>query len=205
MIPGVTAIHLALCDSAEHVRAVDGIVSELEAERGLAPGEIRLIAMIETADALAQAVDIAKASPRLTGLTLGVEDYATSMGVSATPELLRPAVFQLNQAARAADIASYAVPVSMADYQDISTLETQARYARLLGTSGGYAVHPRQVDALNAVFAATATEIAWARDVTDAAAKAKQTGQAVFKVQGQMIDAPLIRRAEQILAGLRNA
>ena len=205
VIPGVTAIHLALCDSAEHVRAVDGIVSELEAERGLAPGEIRLIAMIETADALAQAVDIAKASPRLTGLTLGVEDYATSMGVSATPELLRPAVFQLNQAARAADIASYAVPVSMADYQDISTLETQARYARLLGTSGGYAVHPRQVDALNAVFAATATEIAWARDVTDAAAKAKQTGQAVFKVQGQMIDAPLIRRAEQILAGLRNA
>ncbi len=48
--------------------------------------------------------EIAKASPRLLGLRPGVEDYATSMGVAATSGLLRPAVYQLIQAARAAGL-----------------------------------------------------------------------------------------------------
>lgn len=200
VIPGVSAIHLALCENAEHVRAVDGIVTELETKRGLSLGQIKLIAMIETADALSQAAYIAKASPRLTGMTLGVEDYATSIGVAATPDLLRPATFQLNQAARAAGVFSYAVPVSMSSYQDTEDLGIQARYARSLGTTGGYAVHPRQVEVLNAVFSATEAEIAWAREVVAAASEAKQQGNAVFKVRGQMIDAPLIARAEQIIA-----
>ncbi|MEL7099019.1 MAG: CoA ester lyase [Pseudomonadota bacterium] len=200
VIKDVAAIHVALCGSAEHLRAVDGIVSELEAARGLPQGQIKLIAMIETADALSQAVEIAKATPRLAGLTLGVEDYATSMGVSATPDLLRPAVFLLNQAARSAGLHSWAVPVSVADYQDTETLKAQAQYARALGTTGGYAVHPRQVEVLNAVFSATEEELSWAKEVVKAAAEAKEQGKAVFKVQGQMIDLPLITRAERILA-----
>ena len=202
VIPGVQAIHLSLCASVAHVQAVDGILSELEQARGLPDGEIKLIAMIESAIALTEANDIAMASSRLTGLTLGVEDYATSMGVSATPDLLRPAVFQLNQAARASGIASFAVPASIADYRDTETLETEARYARKLGTTGGYAVHPAQVAVLNDVFAATKDEIAWAREVVAGAKEAKQQGQAVFKVQGQMIDQPLITRAERILASV---
>lgn len=200
VIPGVTALHLALCESVAHVQAVDGILSELEQARGLPVGEIKLIAMIESADALTQAAAIAKASPRLIGLTLGVEDYATSMGVSATPHLLRPAVFHLNQAARAAGIASFAVPASMADFQDTETLETEARYARKLGTTGGYAVHPAQVAVLNDMFAGTKDEVTWAKEVVASAQEAKQLGQAVFKVRGQMIDQPLITRAKRILA-----
>lgn len=200
VIPSVKAVHLALCESVAHVQAIDGILSELEQARGLPDGEIKLIAMIESAEALIGANHIAKASPRLTGLTLGVEDYATSMGVSATPDLLRPAVFQLNHAARAAGIASFAVPAGIADYRDTETLGIEARYARKLGTTGGHAVHPAQVAVLNDVFAATKDEITWAREVVAGAKEAKQTGQAVFKVQGQMIDQPLIIRAERILA-----
>lgn len=199
VIPGVEAVHLALCESVAHVQAVDGILSELERARGLAEGAVKLVAMIESAGALGEAANIAKASPRLTGLTLGVEDYATSMSVSATSELLRPAVFQLNQAARSAGVASFAVPASIADYRDTETLQTEARYARKLGTTGGYAVHPVQVEVLNDVFAATEAEIEWASEVVAQAEEAKQQGQAVFKVQGQMIDQPLITRAEQVL------
>lgn len=202
VIPGVEAIHMALCANPAHVWAVDGILSELEKGSDLPPGGIKLVAMIETAEALMLANDIAKASPRLIGMTLGVEDYATSIGVSATPDLLRPAVFHLNQAARAADIASFAVPVSMADYQDTATLESEAQYARKLGTTGGYAVHPAQVSVLNDVFGATEEEFAWATEVVDGATKAKEEGQGVFKVQGQMIDQPLITRAERILASV---
>lgn len=200
IIPGVTAVHMAQCESVEHVKAIDGIMSDLEQKNGMPIGEVKLVAMIESAAALTSANEIAKASPRLMGMTLGVEDYATSMGVSATPDLLRPAVFQLNQAARAAGISSFAVPMSMTDYQDTETLEIEAQYARKLGTTGGYAVHPAQIATLNDVFAATDEEIAWATRVVAEAEKAKQKGQGVFKVDRQMIDQPLITRAKRILA-----
>ena len=199
VIPGVSAVHMALCENAEHVRVVDAIIRELEEERGLTVGGIKLIAMIESADALLQAPQIAAASPRLVGVTLGVEDFATSMGVQATPDVLRPATFQLNQAAKSRGLSSFAVPASMSDFADTSALERQAQYARTIGTSGGYAVHPAQVEVLNTVFSPTVEETAWARKVMDAAKNAEAQGLGVFKVDGQMIDKPLVERAAAVL------
>lgn len=199
VIPGVDAVHLAQCEGADHVRAIDGLITDLEVERSLPTGAIKLIAMIESADALTKVTKIARASPRLVGLTLGVEDYATSMGVSATADLLRPAVYQLNQAAYAANIHSFAVPTSMADFKDVAALESQARYARKIGSVGGYAVHPAQVECLNVVFSPTTEELSWAQAVVAAADKAQKQGQGVFKVEGQMIDQPLIARARTLL------
>lgn len=199
VIPGVGAIHLALCESPDHIRAIDGLITDLEAERSLPVGTIKLIGMIESADAMTRVTEIAKASPRLEGLTLGVEDYATSMGVSATADLLRPAVYQLNQAAHAAGIHSFAVPASMANFKDAAALEFEARYARKIGTVGGYAVHPAQVECLNMVFSPTPEELSWAHAVVAAADKAQEQGQGVFKVEGQMIDQPLIARARRLL------
>jgi len=199
VMQGVAAIHLARCESAEHVRTIDGIVTDLEVQRGLPHRQIKLIAIIESANALTNAAEIAKASPRMIGMTLGVEDFATSMGVRATPELLRPAVCQLNHAACATGIISFAVPCSMADYKDIEALETQASYARKIGTVGGYAVHPAQVTVLNARFSSSPDEIAWAQEVIHAAELATQHGQGIVKVRGQMIDLPLITRAKRLL------
>lgn len=198
-IPGVTAVHMALCENAEHVRAVDAIMRDLEEMRGLTVGGIKLIAMIESADALVQAPQIAAASSRLIGMTLGVEDFATSMGVQATPDVLRPAVFQLNQAAKSRGLSSFAVPAGMSDFNDASTLEREAQYARTIGTSGGYAVHPAQVEVLNTVFSPTVEETTWARKVMDAAKNADAQGLGVFKVDGQMIDKPLVERAAALL------
>ena len=199
VVQGVQALHLAQCENEEQVRMFDGLISELEAERGLEVGSIKLIAMLESANAVQNAAEIAKASPRIIGLTLGVEDYATSMGVSASSDLLRPAAFQVIQAARAAGIDPYVVPTSMADFSDTEALEAAAKYSRALGSIGGYAVHPAQVDSLNKVFTRNDAEIHWAREVLLGAKRAKKEGKGVFKVDGQMIDQPLIDRAQRIL------
>ena len=199
VLPGVEAIHIAQCESAEQVRVIDRVVSDLEAQRSLPAGGIKLIALLESASAMTEASAIAAASPRLCGLTLGVEDYATSMGVSTSRDLLRPAVYQLNQAAKAAHIASFAVPASIADFSDVASLRAEAQYARNIGTVGGYAVHPAQIQTLNEVFVPSLDELQWAKDVLEAARMAEQQGQAVFKVGGQMIDLPLIVRAQHFL------
>lgn len=199
VLPGVQAIHIAYCGNAEQVRFIDGIVSELEAERGMPAGSIKLIGMIETADAVSQCIEIAKASPRLSGLTLGVEDYATSMGATTSPALLRAAAFPVIQAARAAGIHPLVVPASMADFSDIAELESAALYARSLGSVGGYAVHPSQIETLNQVFSPTDNELNWAQKIIAATKDPENVSKGAFSLDGQMIDKPLIERALSIL------
>lgn len=200
VIEGVSAIHLPLCETAAQVEAVSEMIDELERERGLPQGKIRLITLLESAGAVLNARQIASASPRLAAMTVGVEDYATSMGVAATPEVLTPAVQQVNQAARAASVASLSVAASMSDFRDVEGLRAAASYARAIGTTGGYAVHPAQVAILNDVFSPTEAELDWARRVVEAAENAARQGQGVTKVDGQMIDLPLVTRAKSIIA-----
>ncbi len=200
VIPGVSAIHLAQCENAESLRVADALIGELEASRNLEAGKIRLFAMLESAAAMTNVAEIAGCSKRLSGLTLGVEDYANSMGVAATPDLLRPAAYQVVQSARAAGVQSYAIPASMSDFRDLEGLRSAADHARALGTVGGYAVHPGQVGVLNDVFSPTEKEIDWARRVVERALVAEKDGRGVFEVDGRMIDKPLILRAEQMLS-----
>ena len=199
VIPGVSALHLALCEDPDHVREVADRVSQLEKEREIAPGTVRLVAMLESPAAMLRAREIATASPRMAGLTLGMEDYATAMGTTPNADLLRPACYQITQAARAAGIAPLAVPASMANFRDAEEMESAAGWARRIGAVGGYAVHPVQVEILNRVFAPSEEEIAWARRVTDAAAQARQDGAGVFMVDGRMVDLPIITRARAII------
>jgi citrate lyase subunit beta/citryl-CoA lyase len=102
--PGVLALALPKVDSPEHVLLLAEIVDEVEAERGMAPGTTRFIAMVETAAAFFRIAEIARAHPRLCALNLGAEDFALSAGILPDAEgLFMPkqmAVF----AARAARI-----------------------------------------------------------------------------------------------------
>jgi citrate lyase subunit beta / citryl-CoA lyase len=87
--PGVLALALPKTDSPEHVRLLAEIVDEVEAERGLMPGTTRLIAMVETAAAFFRIAEIARAHPRLCGLNLGAEDFATSPASRPIPRRCR--------------------------------------------------------------------------------------------------------------------
>ena len=199
MCEGISAIHLARCNGPEEVIAVDRLITELERDRGLNGPTPSLIAMLESPGAVENAQAIAQASPRMAGLTLGVEDYATEMGVTANDTLLRTAAFQVIQTAKAARLEPILVPTSMADFRNLKALEDAAQFARNLGATGGYAVHPAQIEVLNRVFAPTETERDWARRVIATSESAKKDGRGVFLLDGQMIDLPLITRAQQIL------
>ena len=199
MCEGISAIHLARCNGPEEVIAVDRLITELERDRGLNGPTPSLIAMLESPGAVENAQAIAQASPRMAGLTLGVEDYATEMGVTANDTLLRTAAFQVIQTAKAARLEPILVPTSMADFRNLKALEDAAQFARNLGATGGYAVHPAQIEVLNRVFTPTETERDWARRVLATSESAKKEGKGVFLLDGQMIDLPLITRAQQIL------
>lgn len=198
--PGLAAIVLPKVEEPGFVREVAATLAELEAERGLPDGAIRLVLQVETPGALFVLPAIAAAHPRVAALTLGPEDYATAMGAVPEPEALFAPNYAVLAAARAAGVLPLGFVGSLANYNDLDTFAVQARQARRLGFRGAMVVHPSQVAILNDAFAPTAEEIAWARRVVDADAAARAEGRGAFEVDGRMADAPVVRRAEEILA-----
>ncbi|MBN8907787.1 MAG: CoA ester lyase, partial [Rhodospirillales bacterium] len=80
VIPGVAGLLLTKVDSPEHVLAVAEIVAELEAERGLVAGAVKFVVLVETAAGFFRIEQIARAHPRIVGLSLGAEDFAADVG-----------------------------------------------------------------------------------------------------------------------------
>lgn len=159
-----------------------------------------IIPLIEDPLGVIDALTIAEASSAVVGLGFGVEDYAAEMGAPPTPELLVPAAFQVIQAARAAQREALVIPDTIADYRDLRRFEFAARKARAMGASGSFAIHPAQIEVLNNIFTPTSAEREAAVSIIQAAEHARQSGQSVAKLNGQMIDAPVEARARALLA-----
>ena len=198
--PRVTALAVTKVDSADHIRLVAEVVSELEAERGMAVGHTKFMAMIETADAWFRMPEIAKASERIVALTLGGEDFALSVGMLPTAEALFMPKQQLAIAARAAGILPMGFIGTVADYKDLDAFRETVRRSRRLGFRGASVIHPAQIPILNEEFAPAAEDVASARKIVAAYDEAVAAGRGSISVDGKMIDVPVVLRAQELLA-----
>lgn len=184
---------------AECIRTLDRKMSELEARYGIEAGTTKILALLETAAGVENAFSIAAASPRMTGLFLGAEDYAANLRCRRTragTEILY-ARSRIVCAARAAGIDAYDTP--FIHVEDLAGLEEDARFAKGLGFSGKASISPGHVAAINRVFSPSESEIAYAREVFAALEEAKRQGKGAVSLRGKMIDAPIVLMAEQVL------
>ena len=85
------------------------------------------------------------------------------------------------------------------DTRDLVGLRQDAEFARGLGFSGKIAIHPGQIATINEIFSPTEEEIAAAQRLLRLATQLQDAGAGVFMVDGKMVDAPLIKSAEQLL------
>jgi citrate lyase subunit beta/citryl-CoA lyase len=197
--PGVQAVALPKAESAQHVELVAEVIDELEAERGMAIGTTKLLAMVETCSAFFRIAEIAKASRRLVGLNLGAEDFATAAGMLPEAEgLFMPkqiCVF----AARAAGIMPLGFVGTVADFSDLAGFRETVRRSRRLGFMGASVIHPSQIQILNEEFRPSAAEIEHAGRVVAAYDKALAEGVGAITVDGRMIDVPVVERVQLLL------
>ena len=163
-------------------------------EAGLSREAMVFVAVVEDPGAVLDARVIAKA-PRLLALSVGGEDLALQLNAEPTPDVLRFPKLLVHYAAKAEGLLSFGLLQSTADYADPAAITASALEARRHGFDGASCIHPAIVPLLNAAFAPSAEELAWARRVVDAAAG--QSG--AFVVDGRMVDAPVIARARHIL------
>ncbi|MFF5563185.1 HpcH/HpaI aldolase/citrate lyase family protein [Streptomyces sp. NPDC012623] len=204
--PGLRAVMLPKAEHPDQLARMAAFLDAAERERGLAEGSVGLIALIESPAALFALTALATA-PRVRALALGSEDFSLALGVAPTPSVLTEPCRWIALAASAAGIASYALPLSLASLDGPDALADAARQARELGVTGALCVHPGQVAAVNTAWAPDASQLAWARAVTSAWDAAGSGGSApgVIRVAGQMVDAPVLRRARGLLAAARAA
>lgn len=201
--PGLSAIVIAKCETTEKPVVIADILSDLEQERGISHQSISLIALIETPRGLAAAHHIAQSHPRLAGLLLGSEDFATACRMVPSPETLAPAKQQIVYAARAAGLAPLGLLDTVANLSGDGLAEL-VRRSKSFGFSGSTCVHPSMVQILNAGFRPSEEEIREAKRIVAAMEVASQHGRGAVRLDGRMIDAPLLRRAQDTLAqGMR--
>ena len=185
------------------VDTMDHYLSAFEAAHGIAAGSTNLIVLItETAAAMFTTGDYMDA-PRVVALTWGAEDLADSIGASDnrnadgsygfTYELARSLTLL-----GAASAGVLAIETIQGDFRDLDGLKLRAEKVRRDGYRGMLAIHPAQVDVINAAFAPSDEEIAEARAIV--ALFAANPGVGTIGYKGGMLDRPHLARARNLLA-----
>ena len=198
----VDGIAVTKTPNPAYIQKIDETVAALEAKRGLPVGRTRLIAMIETPAAFFQMPAIAQSSPRLAAMNIGGEDFALENGMEPTEETLRMPKQQMIFAARAAGLMPLGFLASVAEFGDPEAFARMVRRSREFGFMGAGCIHPGQVPVVNREYSPSAEEAALARRIVAENAQAEAAGRGSFAIDGKMIDVPVVRRAERLLARL---
>ncbi|SFR41885.1 HpcH/HpaI aldolase/citrate lyase family protein [Halogeometricum limi] len=176
---------------ASDVRDVD---DELAARGWTLP----IFALVETARGVLNAPDIAAEGPT-TALVFGAEDLAADVGATRTPEgtevLYAREKVVLSAAAEGID----AIDTVHTDFEDEAGLREQTEFAETLGYDGKMAIHPAQVSVINESFTPPRDRVEWAKKILRARDEAAAAASGVFRVEGEMVDAPVVAQAERIL------
>ena len=198
--PTVHTLALPKVADAGHVRAIAEVCDEIEAERGMTPGHTRLWALVETAEGLFNAREIAAAHERLIALSLGSEDFALDIGMAPDVDGLYPPTMECVFAARAAGIMPFGFLGSIAGFGDLDAFRALIQRSRSLGFVSSSCIHPAQVPILNELYGPTPEELDYARRVIEGMREAEAEGRGSFQLDGKMIDIPIVVRAERLMA-----
>ncbi len=196
VIEGVKAITIPKVMGAEHLQLLDEYITQLEAKRQLPLGHIRLIAMIETVDALNKANDIAQSCQRIAGITLGSEDFSLDAGCEPSATYLFTPCQHIVYAAKSANIDAYGFPSSIADYKNHQTLDSALTLASNMGFSGSFCIHPSQVHSINQAFTIDEQVVKQAEKIIEAYQHAIENNLGAIALDGKMIDLPVVEKAK---------
>ena len=201
-------IMLPKVEGAWDIHYLDQLLAQLEARHGVTK-PILIHALLETAEGVKNVEEIALASPRMHGMSLGPADLAASRAMKTTrvggghPEykvladpgadaaaerpvyqqdLWHYTVAKMVDACASAGIKSFYGPFG--DISDLAACEVQFRNAFLMGCAGAWSLHPNQIAIAKKVFSPDPDEVAFARRILEA----MPDGSGVAMIDGKMQD-----------------
>ena len=184
---GLAGAMVAKAESAGVLQAV---------ARALGPQGL-LVPLVESNAGL-DALDTLALAPQVVRLAFGHLDFQVDLGMECGPDEaeLLPVRLALVRASRRAGLAAPVDGVTTAT-DDLPRLQQDTARSRRMGFGGKLCIHPAQVAPVQAAFAPGPDELAWATRVLEAA---PAHGGAVFRLDGRMVDAPVLALAARLLA-----
>lgn len=193
------AIRYPKTESAEEMLELISIIERIENENNLPHDHMEIHAMIETALGVQNVFSIAGCSTRIGALTIGGQDLTADMNIVYTADgagidFARKRIVMAAKAWKI-DVIDTVFP----DINDEEGLRKETEYAKKIGFTGKAVINPRQIDIIHEVYTPTDEEIRKAYKIVKEFLLNKEAGIGVFAIDGKMIDAPVVARAQYIL------
>jgi citrate lyase subunit beta/citryl-CoA lyase len=211
---GVDGVVLPKVESAADLHAIDWLIAALERDQGLPEGSIDLMPQIETAagvqriDRILQARSLRpyRAPWRVKRVAFGAADYGHELGLEPTldePELA-DARARIVLASRAAGMEN-PIDSPWFHFKEAEAFQRALERSRRGGFQGRLCVHPDQIAPVNRAYLPSEEEVARAERIVAAFKEAEARGAAAIQVDGQMIDYPVVHRAQAVIEAMREA
>jgi len=191
-------------ERVEDIHEIHKRLLNVEREKGLTPGSVSIVPLIESAMAVQNIFQIVSGEtdpPRICTVALGAADYTLDLGIEMTrqgEELTYPRS-RIAIACRAAGVDPPLDTPFMIDLKDLEALKVDAKRAKQLGFQGKLCIHPNQIEPCHAVFSPTKEEVSYAERVVQAFEEAETKGIAAIQLDGKFIDYPVVERSRRIL------
>jgi citrate lyase subunit beta/citryl-CoA lyase len=155
----IAGVSVGKIQTPQDIASISSILAHLEEQAGVPVGHIALVPWIETAMAIIHAYAICSASPRIIGVAFGAEDFTHDMDIERCDDDSEVAYPRsaMCVAARAAGVLALDTPYFR--FRDSEGLQENAMTSRKIGFKGKFAIHPAQIDIINAMFSPTPSEI----------------------------------------------
>ncbi|WP_232701275.1 HpcH/HpaI aldolase/citrate lyase family protein [Halobacterium wangiae] len=194
---GADAVMLPKAESGEEVTTLARLLDE----HGSDPP---VLALVESASGVLNAQDVA-AADATDALVFGAEDLSADVGATRTDEGTEVLYAREHVVLAASAAGVDAIDTVYTDIEDTEGLSEETRFAAGLGFDGKMAIHPGQVAPINDAFTPDPGDVEWAERVLEAKREADAEDRGVFRVDGEMVDAPLIAQAERVVERARAA
>jgi citrate lyase beta subunit len=192
-------------ESGDAIRWASAQIAEAERKNGWQSGSVAVIVLVETALGIINLKEIAGTDPRLQALIFGAEDLAGDIGAVRTREAWEVFYARSAVVTHAAAFDLQAIDMVFIDYKDTEGLVHESREAARMGYAGKQVIHPNQIAPTQGAFTPDDAAIAYALSVMNAMREHQDAGKGAFSLNGKMIDMPLVKAAERVLARAKAA
>lgn len=197
------AILLPKVAKPEQIAEIDQLIGEAEAKHEWDINSIAMVVIVESALGIVNLATICRMTescPRFQGIVFGAEDFTADVGATRTTEGSELLYARSAVVTHCAAYGLQAIDLVTVNFKDMDSLERESTRGAQMGYIGKQVIYPAQVEPVQRIFTPSAEEVERARLILEQAREYAKEGKGAFAVGEEMVDMPVIKRAELVLA-----
>lgn len=195
---GLRYIRFPMCDSIDQIKELSQLLTEVETEHNIPVGSVKIAAALETPLGVYNALSIAQ-EERVFALSLGAEDFTRTLGATRTASGA-----ELDYARGKIVLESNIASVLTVDtvwtmLNDMEGFKKEVQHIKNMGFTGKACIHPAQIEEVHKIYTPSKEDLENSLRILQAAKDHGIEKGGVIKLDGKMIDIPVIDKAERII------